>query len=119
MQKPHERTLKMMENYVRLHEEGRSVSEIAKLYGLSASTVYGLLAEIANRAGVSRESLLEKPFTADHSGRNFTPVKPVNTMELERHFNEVLDNLKKVRTELGLCIAKQVENTEILTIREE
>lgn len=119
MQKPHERTLKMMENYVRLHEEGRSVSEIAKLYSLSTSTVYGRLAEIANKAGVSRKSLLEKPFTADHSGRNFTPVKPVNTTELERHFNEVLDNLKKVRAELSLCIAKQEENAKILTIREE
>lgn len=119
MQKPHERTLKMMENYVRLHEEGRSVSEIAKLYGLSTSTVYGRLAEIANKAGVSRKSLLEKPFTADHSGRNFTPVKPVNTTELERRFNEVLDNLKKVRAELSLCIAKQEENAKILIIREE
>ena len=61
MAKTNERTLKMMESFIRLHEEGLSVAEIAKQFNLSETTVYSKLGEIAKKAGVSRESLLEKP----------------------------------------------------------
>ena len=119
MQKPHERTLQMMENFVKLHEDGRSIAEIAKEYNLSESTVYNRLGEIAERAGVSRESLLEKPFLADHSGRNYTPVEPIDTTELEKLFDEVMIYLRKAREEMESIISEQEELSAILAIEEE
>ncbi len=58
--KRNERTKKMMRNYVKLHEMGLSAQEIADKYHLSTTTVYANLGEIAEKAGVTRESLLAK-----------------------------------------------------------
>lgn len=85
MQKTNERTLRMMEEFIALHEEGLSIPEIAKHFDLSTTTVYTNLDKIAEKAGVTRESLLERPFEADHSGRNFTQVKPVDPAKFRKH----------------------------------
>ena len=47
----------MMENFVKLHEEGRSIAEIAKEYNLSESTVYNRLGEIAERVSPGKAFL--------------------------------------------------------------
>ena len=111
MAKTNERTLKMMESFIRLHEEGLSVAEIAKQFNLSETTVYSKLGEIAKKAGVSRESLLEKPFEADHSGRNFTPVQPVDTELFETHFKTAMTEIG----ELKKAVNQAIEDNEIIS----
>ena len=110
MTKPNERTLKMMENFMDLHDAGYSVGEIAKKFDLSDSTVYGKLSEIAARAGVTRESLLDKPFEADHSGRNFTPVKPVAPTRFHSHFNATMTEIAAMKQD----ISGSIEELEIM-----
>ena len=56
-----ERTLKMMKEYVGLFEEGLGPKEIAEKFDLDPWTVYHYLGEIAEEAGVPRESLLKQP----------------------------------------------------------
>ena len=55
-----ERVKVMKENFIDLHNEGLSISEIAARFKLSGSTVYRYLDEIAKENGTSREDLLQK-----------------------------------------------------------
>ena len=114
MTKPNERTLKMMENYTSLHAEGRSVKDIAKKYGLSESTIYGRLDEIAARAGVTRKSLLDMPFEADHSGRNFTPVKPVDPTKFHAHFDAAIKEVAAIEKGISGSIKELEAMDELL-----
>lgn len=110
MSKTNERTLKMMEGFIPMHERGLTVSEIAKKFKLSETTVYSKLSVIAERAGVSRESLLQKPIQADHSGRNFTPVKPVDAEKFNKEFDATMSGLENLRK----IIAETIEEHEII-----
>ena len=52
------RTILMQENFIKLHNEGYSIPEIAKKYELTPSSVYKNLQKIADKEGVKRQSLL-------------------------------------------------------------
>ena len=54
-----ERTLKMMKDFMGLHEQGLTIAEIAAASHVSAWTVYERLEEIAKQNHVSRDSLLQ------------------------------------------------------------
>lgn len=99
--KTNERTLKMMENYMTLREQGFSNVEIAKKFDLSPTTLYSNLGEIAEQNGVTRESLLERVFVADHSGRNFTQVKPVDRANFELHFQTLISEFEQLVAEIS------------------
>lgn len=58
--KTSERVMKLKENFMRLHEEGYSIYEIAEMYGVHYSTVYNRLEEIAKENNVTREELLRE-----------------------------------------------------------
>ena len=85
-----------MENYVQLHDDGYTPKEIAKQYNLSVWTVYERLNQIAEQSGRSRESLLERVVIADHSGRNYTPVKPIDRTGFEKNYNDALRKLEEL-----------------------
>lgn len=83
MQK-NERTLKMMEQFMALHNDGKDISEIADLTGVSKWTVYDNLQAIADQNGVSREELLQRvhaPHTV--SGQISKPVRKLDLSEWE------------------------------------
>ena len=113
MQK-NERTLQMQQNYVRLHEQGLSPIEIAKVYDLSAWTVYNSLQEIADKAGVSRESLLMRPH-AEHQPfeRISEPVKPVKVEAFRERFQNALDIMSEFREMVDLAIETAEEYERI------
>ena len=102
--KQHERTFKMMEDFIPLHNEGYSVKDIAERYNLSLSSVYKKLGAIAEKAGVSRKELLEKPIVADHSGRNFTPVKPIDKAKFNETFESLMAGVDSIQSQIGSTI---------------
>ena len=114
MAKSDERTLQMMEAFIGLHEKGYSIPEIAKMFNLSWSIVYKKLGEIADKAGVTRESLLMSPIKADHSGRNFTPVKPIDVTKFHEHFNMAITELDAISKEVAQAIEDQETISKIL-----
>ena len=61
MAKRSSRTLKMMGEFMALHNAGHSIPEIAKMTRVDFATIYRHLDEIAEQNGVTRESLLETP----------------------------------------------------------
>ena len=114
MSRTNERTLKMMHEFLSMRERGLTISEIAKEFSLSETTVYSKLGEIARKAGVSRESLLQKPFEADHSGRNFTPVKPVDTAKFKEHFESAIKEIDVLEKIVNEAIEEQETIRDIL-----
>lgn len=96
-----ERTLKFKENYVRLHEEGWSHRQIAEEFDLSVRHGYYLLPEIAEEAGVSRESLLVRPHAPHIMGeRRYAPVEPIDVEGFKDHFKTVKAEMGRICSEM-------------------
>lgn len=91
-----ERTLKMKQNFIRLHGQGLDVKDIAEAYDLSTKTVYNSLDKIATKAGVSRESLLQKPHKVHNSHAQDYPraVTPINLIDHQNYVTETLKNFE-------------------------
>ena len=89
----HERTLKMMKEYVRLFdEEGMGPRQIAKYFGLSDVTVYLHLDEIAEANNRSRESLLKGESFRKHLVKTKGPEPAAKATSLKDLAEQVLAN---------------------------
>ena len=114
--KKNERTLKMMQNYISLHDSGMSPGEIAKKYNLSPWTVYNALQKIADEAGVTRESLLERPHSEHQPFERVSePVKPINIEAFSEKIRNALGIIGEFKEMVQLAIddAEEYErNTE-------
>ena len=107
--KKNERTLQMMQNYILLHNGGLSPGEIAKKYGLSPWTVYNALQKIADEAGVTRESLLERPHSEHQPFERVSePVKPINV----KAFSERLQDALGVMNEFKEMVEMAIDDAE-------
>ena len=74
--------IKLFERYSDLHKAGLSNPDIAKQCGISVSTLYSYLQEIADKMGVSRESLVEERSRKKCDKKSAPEVKP-STAEAE------------------------------------
>ena len=94
-----ESTLKMMNHFMEDHNNGMGIPEIAKKYKLSTTTVRKYLGEIAEKAGVTRESLLERV----HKPHIFVdrlldkPVEKISTKDLDEHVKAVRAGISKIQ----------------------
>lgn len=90
-----ERVQEMMRHFIELWKDGLYVPQIAEKYGLSDSTVYLRLAEIAERAGLTRDELLQRP-------KATVPIPSRDREKLDRvQFDQVKEELEKL---IGLTI---------------
>ena len=109
-----ERTFIMMRDYMKLREQGFTPGQIAEIYGLSVSAVYSNLQAIADKAGVSRESLLKQP-NAEHAPfiRQFAPVKPIDTEGFREKSQSGLEAMTSMKSmiEESLRDAEQYQQT--------
>ena len=103
--KKNERTLQMMKNYVSLHDGGMSPRDIAKKFDLSYWTVYNALQEIADSAGVTRESLLERPHSEHQPFERISePVKPINVKVFSERFQNALGIMGEFKEMVDMAI---------------
>ncbi len=81
-----------------LHRKGLTIPQIAKKYNLSTPTVYANLQAIADQAGVSRESLLERPH-AEHASfvRKDTRLQPVDMERFNHHYETAMAEIAAMR----------------------
>ena len=114
-----ERTLKMMEHYVELHEQGLTPGQIAAKYRISTQVVYLYLQEIADKAGVSRDSLLKQP-NAEHAPfvRQFEPVKPIDTKGFKEKFQAAVDAMAETKEMVGSSLREAERFQEEIERRE-
>lgn len=90
-----ERTKQLKENFMELHEKGWSIAQIAEYFHLSQRHIYNVLPEIAEENGVSKESLLAVPHK-EHSTRSKTTKSTINPYEIEKSFDEMISQGKKI-----------------------
>ncbi len=89
-----ERTLKMKEDFIELHNQGLDIKEIAEYFHLNLTTVYHSLDEIAKKAGVSRESLLQRPH-GPHLGYRRRDYQALSTLSLDEYRTHTQSTLKE------------------------
>lgn len=91
-----ERTLKMKQNFIKLHGQGLEIKDIAETYDLSTKTIYNSLDEIATKAGVSRESLLQRPHKvhSSHTQDYSRAITPINLIDHQQYVTETLKNFE-------------------------
>ena len=115
MAKQSERTFKMKESYIKLHDEGLSVGEIAERFGLTPRVVYLALKDIAAKAGVTRESLLERPHKP-HSNpiRVAQDQSGISLADHETYVEETLNGFNKVLENIDhyISIQEQIAKEE-------
>lgn len=104
-----ERTLKMIEEYVKWFEGGETPAQIAKRFGLSDSTVYRHLSEIAEAAGRSRESLLVQPHKSPTEYDNYVPEPwpRTNLDKFRKHRNAALGNAAALSRDISEYVKQQ------------
>lgn len=109
-----ERTLTMMENYMPLFESGMAPKEIAMEFGLSGSTVYRCVGAVADKAGVSRESLLKQPH-ASPTNWDYVPepIPDVSIASFREHLEEALKNVDSMIADMKAQIDLQQEQIEL------
>ena len=108
-----ERTLKMKQEFLGLRQIGLTPVEIASKYGVSRRTMYTYLGEIAENAGVTRESLLEMPQRANgNKGSFFENEAHVELAKIDvakdlAHFQAVSRELVNTRQAISNYLAAQ------------
>ena len=95
--KEDERTLKMKENFIELHDNGNSIAEIAKIYGLDKTTVYHCLQEIAEKSGSTHLTY----------ERQFEPVAEVDLTSFNENFKSTLKSFDSVCESVNKTIEEQ------------
>ena len=100
-----ERTFKMKQQFMSLHNRGLSIKEIASRFNLHVGTIYSNLEDIAMKEGCSRESLLEVVHSTHLTyDRQFEPVPEVDMEAYREKFNA----LEKSAKELSMLMSKDI-----------
>lgn len=90
----------MMDGFLEQRQAGKSIKEISELYNLSKFTIYHNLQEIANRNGVTRESLLYTP-QKSHGGNFAKEREKVNPEEIEEMIESLISESDELLTLLN------------------
>lgn len=108
MTNEHERTLRMKKEYKTLHDQGFTPKEIADKFHLSDTTVYNSLQEIAEKEGVTRDSLLVFPHNTPAAyDRKFVPVSPLDIGELITDTQQAIAKSQQVSTAIDAYLTRQ------------
>ena len=96
-----ERTLKMMEYFMKDHDNGLTLKEIAVKYNISYQTVLNRLDETATNNSVSRESLLERVMPSGEDRKAILPVAKLDTSSFEHDLKDAIDGVEDFMIEVG------------------
>jgi transposase len=97
----------MMEQFLELKEHGCTIPEIAEKFGLSWTTVYNVLGEIAKENGQSREDLLDRPMNPDHSGRVSKRTSKFNLEEFRETANQAKVRIGEMKDLISVALKEE------------
>lgn len=106
-----ERVLAMKKGFMKQHEKGETISEIAEHFNVSIWSIYDHLQEIADENGVTRESLLQrvhKPHEISKINKAREREK-INPEELLTKLNESHKNLVEAIETIDDILEKELE----------
>ena len=97
-----ERVHVMKENFMRLHQAGYSIPEVAEMYNLASTTVYQHLGEIALANNVTRSSLLQVLRTpSERAYRDERARVSTSISEFQSKYAQLSDGLQGMMDTLG------------------
>lgn len=92
-----QRVENLKKDFMKYHNDGYSIRDIADIFHVDFSTVYKHLQEIAETHGVTRESLLKKPNSSYSSRLSFQKDK-TDVKELQNAFTKTVNDIDSVLT---------------------
>ena len=107
MGKRQESTQTMMEQFLELKEQGYTIPEIAEEFDLSWTTVYNALEEIAQKTGRTRDELLSRPMSPDHSGRVSEKTNKFNLEEFRETANQAKARIEKMEELIDIALTEE------------
>lgn len=108
MSRENERTKQMKGHFMELHEAGHTIKEIAKMCNLTPITIYRSLQEIADKQGVSRESLLQRIVTPTPRQYKLEEQRLRITAEaLVEGFDSALNDIREIITMVDEIIKEE------------
>ena len=107
-----ERVRRMKENFMSLHEEGKTILEIATLFNLSRDTVYRHLGDIAAQNGTTRENLLQQVHKTPAFWKREQKQVHVDVDELYRNFDIADQALSTIINQIDRILEEVKENEQ-------
>ena len=107
MGKRQESTRKMMKRFPELKEHGCTIPEIAEKFGLSSTTAYNVLGTIAEENGRTREDLLDRPMSPDHSGRVSKKTSKFDLEEFRETANQAKARIDRMEALIGIALMEE------------
>lgn len=94
-----ERICRLINEFMKYHNDGYTIPEIADIFQVDFGTVYKNLQEIADNNGVTRESLLQVVHSPhDVENRKLRNYSKENPYELNESFNILLNEIDNITT---------------------
>lgn len=90
-----QRVENLKKDFMKYHNDGYSIRDIANIFHVDFSTVYNHLQEIADTHGVTRESLLER-VSSSHTSRLSFQKDKTDVRELKDGFSNIEKDIDKV-----------------------
>lgn len=111
MAKESERMRRLKAQFMELHEQGFSISEIAKNFNLSARAVYGVLQKIADANGVTRASLLQVVRTpTERAYQKEVQKVNVDVRKIEKQFKEARNTIEQLINTINTTLEEERNN---------
>lgn len=98
-------TQSMMENFMDLHQQNFSIPEIAAKYGISPGTVYSHLQSIADMNNVSRDCLLNRPYSNVGPRISQQPVAAFDLYEARDSISRSINKLNGIITNIETILS--------------
>ena len=103
------RMAELKKNFMKHHEEGKTIKEIAELYNVSKRHIYTSLQDIADENNVSRESLLKKIHKKHQPPQNIKSAGQINPAEMNENFYGIINNAKIIIKKIDSILQEEIK----------
>ncbi|MGN1298148.1 MAG: hypothetical protein ACI4VH_07040 [Clostridia bacterium] len=102
-----ERVQQLKKNFMKHHNEGKTIKEISEHYNVSTRHIYFILQEIADENNVSRESLLTTPHREHPRNGSAKTSKQVKPQEIREKFDTMISNAKTLIKKIDYILQEE------------
>jgi predicted DNA-binding protein YlxM (UPF0122 family) len=99
----------LKKNFMKHHEEGKTIKEIAELYNVSIRHIYTSLQDIADENNVSRESLLTNVHKKHKPLQNTKSAGQINPAEMKENFDGIINNAKIIIKKIDSILQEEIK----------
>ena len=99
----------LKKNFMKHHEEGKTIKEISELYNVSTRHIYNSLQDIADENNVSRESLLTTVHKQQKPLQNTKSDGQINPAEMKENFDGIINNAKIIIKKIDSILQEEIK----------